>query len=214
MPTMMAVAKQQKDRKDMARTTFMRPTFQAFQANQAQNAPSGTESRMNIASSIAQGYHADESATSGASLEACMLKSLKALFQRDQAQEHSLELCVAAVMVELMRVDDRIDEAERHEILNSLKQAFQLSDGEAGELLEEAVRAADASLDLHRFTSRIVTGFSTEERIGILRRLWRIAMADGRVDPYEEQLLRRLADLLGIHHSQFITAKIDASHHL
>ncbi len=63
---------------------------------------------------------------------------------------------------------------------------------------------------MHQFTSRLVRGFSTDERVEILQRLWRVAMADGHVDPYEEQLLRRIADLLGIHHRQYIEARLAA----
>jgi len=66
------------------------------------------------------------------------------------------------------------------------------------------------ALDLHQFTSVVVKGFSTEERIGILVELWAVALADGFVDPYEEQLIRRMADLMGLHHSQFIAAKVAA----
>ncbi len=55
MLMVMAVAKQQKERKDMARTTFMRPTFHARQANQAQNVPIGTDSRMNSIKIMAAG---------------------------------------------------------------------------------------------------------------------------------------------------------------
>jgi uncharacterized tellurite resistance protein B-like protein len=35
-------------------------------------------------------------------------------------------------------------------------------------------------------------------------------MSDGTVDTYEESLIRKVAELIGVHHHQFIDAKIQA----
>ncbi len=145
-----------------------------------------------------------------------MLKSLKKLWQQavespaSGRKAHSLELCVAALMVELMRVDGKMEAAEQRQVLKQLQQGFELSAQATRNLLGEARLATDQALDMHQFTSRIVKGFSTEERVDILHQLWCVAMADGHVDPYEEQLLRRVADLLGIHHRRYIEAKLAA----
>jgi len=37
--------------------------------------------------------------------------------------------------------------------------------------------------------------------------LWRVAIADGTIDMYEDQLVRKLADLLYVSHADFILAK-------
>jgi uncharacterized tellurite resistance protein B-like protein len=149
-----------------------------------------------------------------------MLKSLKRLwtdsvrYPESGRRAHSLELCVAALMVEIMRVDGKIEHTERMELLAQLQKSFELS-GEATEnLIEEAMLKTDKALDMHQFTSRIVKGFSTSERAGVLQQLWRVAMADGHVDPYEEQLIRRIADLFGVPHRQFIEAKLAAANAL
>jgi len=145
-----------------------------------------------------------------------MLKSLKKLWKEavespaSGRKAHSLELSVAALMVEIMRVDGKVEEAERREILAQLQISFDLSDEASANLIEQALLETEKSLDVHQFTSRVVKGFTTEERIGVLRQLWHVAMADGHIDPYEEQLIRRTADLLGVHHRQFIEAKLAA----
>ena len=38
--------------------------------------------------------------------------------------------------------------------------------------------------------------------------LWRVAFADGRIDKYEEHLVRKAADLLYVPHRHFIRAKL------
>ncbi|GAV19666.1 tellurite resistance protein TerB [Mariprofundus micogutta] len=123
---------------------------------------------------------------------------------------HDVSLAVAALMVEVMRMDGHLHEAERSSMMVALEKRFDLSETEIHALIEQASAEVDKALDLHQFTSIVVKGFSTQERIVILTELWAVAMADGIVDPYEEQIIRRMADLLGIHHTQFIEAKLSA----
>lgn len=127
-----------------------------------------------------------------------------------EKRQHEVSLAVTALMVEVMRMDGKLDEAERSEIVLAIKKRFGLSKAEVHELIEVASREADQALDLHQFTSTVVISFSTTQRQEILVELWGVAMADGTVDPYEEQLLRRMAELLGLHHREFIQAKVAA----
>lgn len=142
-----------------------------------------------------------------------MIATLKRLWNDAAASEQKADnvpLAVAALMVEVMRMDDRIEQAEEQTILRALQQRFHLQETEVLALIEQARRATDAANDLHRFTSQVVNAFSTEERGRIVEQLWSVAMADGYVDPYEEQLIRRAAELLGVSHRSFITAKLAA----
>ncbi len=144
-----------------------------------------------------------------------MIEKLKRLWQqspkgRDGAPEKDLALDLAVLMVEVMRRDGRLDPAEKQAILQALMQRFELSREQAMTLLDRARDEDDRAYDLHRFTSPIVKNFSTAERIGMVRDLWQVAMADGHIDPYEEQLIRRIAELIGVYHHEFIDAKIAA----
>ena len=40
--------------------------------------------------------------------------------------------------------------------------------------------------------------------------LWRVAYADGKLDKYEENIIRRIADLIHIRHSEYIKCKVIA----
>ena len=40
--------------------------------------------------------------------------------------------------------------------------------------------------------------------------MWKVAAVDGRVDPHEEHLLRKVADLLYVSHADYIRAKLGA----
>ena len=45
------------------------------------------------------------------------------------------------------------------------------------------------------------------EKAILIERFWSIALADGSIDMYEEQLVRKLAGLLYVAHSDFILAR-------
>jgi len=144
-----------------------------------------------------------------------MIKKLKQIWQQAAAspqekKQHDVSLAVAALMVEVMRMDGHLESAERSEIVLALAKRFGLDQVEIHQLIDHALTEVEQALDLHQFTSVVVKHFTTPERIGILSELWGVAQADGFVDPYEEQLIRRMADLMGLHHSQFIEAKIAA----
>ncbi len=144
-----------------------------------------------------------------------MLQKIKDMWKGSSKGEsdskgHEISLAVTAVMIEIMHIDGKLEEAERNKIITAVEKRFGLSTAEVHELVEKAkVEKANAT-DMHRFTSQIIKYYSTEERIGFLKELWQIAMADGHVDPYEEQLIRRTAELIGVYHEEFIQAKIAA----
>ncbi|RMH60117.1 MAG: TerB family tellurite resistance protein [Zetaproteobacteria bacterium] len=129
---------------------------------------------------------------------------------RDARATHDIRLAVAALMAEVMRMDGRLDPAERAHILHALGQRFALSPQESKDLITRACQACEQALDLHQFTSVVIRHYSTEQRAEIISDLWRIAMADGHADAHEEQLIRRVSELIGISHRQFIAAKLAA----
>lgn len=144
-----------------------------------------------------------------------MIARLKQLWERaaagpERGEGHDLSLAVAALMVEVMRMDGKREQAERDEIARLLGQRFRLDAGEIDALIKQAGEQAEQALDLHQFTVVVVKGYSSAERCEILTDLWRVVMADGHIDAYEEQLLRRVAELLGIHHREFIASKLSA----
>ncbi|PCI01041.1 MAG: hypothetical protein COB79_04760 [Zetaproteobacteria bacterium] len=144
-----------------------------------------------------------------------MFSKLKSLFNEKEEQKpedktHNISLAVTAVMIEIMNADDELDNNEHNAIFTAIEKRFDLSHEEVDALIVEAKTAQDKAMDLHQFTSLIIEHFSTEERIDILKELWLVAMADGKVDSYEEHMIRKLAKLIGVYHGEFIQAKIDA----
>ena len=49
--------------------------------------------------------------------------------------------------------------------------------------------------------------FTPEQKVSVVEMLWQVAYAEGRLDPYEEALVRKIADLIYVPHREFIQAK-------
>lgn len=144
-----------------------------------------------------------------------MIERLKKMFSDTAGKarpghENDIALSVAALMVEVMLMDGRLDAAEHSVISALLQHRFGLAESDAAQLIKRATAKADKAHDLYQFTSQIIKAYPINERSDIIRELWRVALADGHVDAYEEQLIRRIAELIGVHHQHFIDAKIQA----
>lgn len=127
-----------------------------------------------------------------------------------EAREKREHLAAAALLVEVMRSDDRFADEERRAILVALQRRFDLDDVEAAELLALAQTQARDAHDLFQFTSKVNASFSPEAKVRLIEELWRVAYADAVLHKYEEYFIRRVADLLHVPHAAFISAKLRA----
>jgi uncharacterized tellurite resistance protein B-like protein len=128
----------------------------------------------------------------------------------DAATVGGLNLAVAALLVEVLRADYDVADSERQQVVESVSRLLGLAEPEAAALVVEAERHIDQSHDLYQFTSQVNRAYSDSEKLQLLEALWRVAQADDVVHKYEEHLIRRVADLLYIPHSGYITAKLRA----
>jgi len=145
-----------------------------------------------------------------------MFKQIKQLFstfneQPTQMQEHDLKTAVAALLIEVMRADTQQQDDELKALTFTLKKYFQLTDEEVDELMQSAGKSLDEAIDYFQFSKQINNQCSAQQRIDIVELLWRLAYADGELDPQEEYVIRRVANLLYVTHEDFIAAKLAAT---
>lgn len=122
--------------------------------------------------------------------------------------ERRAQLAAAVLLVEVARSDNDYSEAERQTVLASVQNRFGLSPAEAQEMLVLAEAESREAHDIFQFTSKIDASFSPEQKVRLIEELWRAAYADSVLNEYEEHLIRRIADMLHLSHSQFIAAKL------
>ena len=137
----------------------------------------------------------------------------KKWFGLDQPEEiESLDInhAAAALMVEIMAADDEWSDLEAAEIAKLLNSELGIPTDEVDAIMQEAESSQKSANDLFQFTRVVNEHYNNEQKYQLLVQLWRVAYIDGQIDRYEEHMLRKLADLLHLAHSQFIRAKIEA----
>lgn len=126
----------------------------------------------------------------------------------DDDPVHQLQLATAALLFEVSRVDNVISADERDAITRAVKDKFALGAAETEELMDLAQREAEDSSSYYGFTSLINDHFTPEQKERVIEFMWRVAAADRAVDPHQEALVRKIADLLYLPHSTFIRTKL------
>ena len=121
--------------------------------------------------------------------------------------EHNLHLAAIALMVEVMRVDEHKSQSEVETILQSAMSRFNVDITEANELMSLAESELQDATDYHQFTSLINNGYDSQGKLQIIEFLWQVAYADDNLDMYEEHVIRKIADLIYVSHSDFIRTK-------
>lgn len=129
----------------------------------------------------------------------------------DQHSEHKIELAIAVLLHEIIRADGVFGPNEHKVYQRVLAQHFALEAKELASLMALTEEQVEQSTDFVQFTRVINDLCDANEKRKILDGLWHVAYADTSLDPEEEYLIRKIADLLYIPHSQFIQSKLAAS---
>lgn len=142
-----------------------------------------------------------------------MLQKIKNFFENKLAVDteenidHQLRLATAALMIEMMLDDGEVHEAEEKILIQKLQGTFELGKDETEELFDLAHEEVKQAVDYHQFTTLIAKNFSQTQKIKVIENLWAVAYADNELDQFEELMVRRIADLIYVTHSEFMQAK-------
>lgn len=147
-----------------------------------------------------------------------MIELLKNLFTGDtdasRAREvpdaRKLAIAATALMVQLSRIDRNEDERELQTIVDCAVEAHEVTPEDARAILDNARSQADDATSLYEFTGQLNNLLDQAGKRRILESIWRVAFADGRIDKYEEHMIRRMADLLHLNHREYMESRYRA----
>lgn len=122
-------------------------------------------------------------------------------------EQHQEQLAAASLMVEVMVIDRQISDKEVHEVKKILERQFDIQEDEIEQLLKLAKEEVSEATSLYQFTRLINDQFDQQKKNDLMSNLWRVAFADEVLDKHEEALIRRIADLIHVPHTDFIKTK-------
>jgi len=123
------------------------------------------------------------------------------------SRQERLALATAALLLEMAHADSEFGSVDKQNILDLLREYFNLSEGDSAQLMVLAEAERQEALDIWQFTNLINQYYGKDEKRDLLEILWRIVFTDGKVGVHEDYLIRKLNNLLNMDHSDMIEAK-------
>lgn len=119
----------------------------------------------------------------------------------DQARafgESDYRLAATALLIHVVSLDGQPTAAEQRKLHGLIESHFGLDRGTADRLIADATEVEGDAVDLYRFTSVIMRSLDEEGRKRIVQMMWELVYADGQVTEFEDNVVWRASDLLGI----------------
>ena len=143
-----------------------------------------------------------------------MLKSIQNIFKRKEnesavdSKKSEQELAYASLLIEVINSDNKFDDRERDKLLEILSSKLDIHKEELDNFTELAQKQSEDSTSLYEFTREINDQYEYEEKVSLITDLWGIAYSDGKLDKYEDYVIRKIADLIYVSHADFIKSKL------
>lgn len=123
-------------------------------------------------------------------------------------EKTGVELASAALLMEIVHADYKRDSSEIEAATQALRRTFSLPDELLDTVLAKAEQLHSEAVSIHPFIELINEDFDEGQKYHLIVNLWRVAMADGELDKFEQHYIRKIAELLYVPHSDFIRAKL------
>ena len=141
-----------------------------------------------------------------------MFQNLKNIFDKVKQENNSeVEIleqeiyAVLSLLIEACKVDGIISDDEIEKITSLLINKFHLEPSKAKNAVNFVLEKENEKVEIFSDIKVILDTMDHEERIKVVEMLWRVVLADGNIDDYESNLMRKISSLL--HVSSFETAE-------
>ena len=109
-----------------------------------------------------------------------------------------IELTASVLAYELARSDGKITKDELSVLMSEIENIANKVGKSKEEIFEIIEIYSKDSVSFYEFVEDINKNYSKEEKLDLIRFMWRMAYADNKLDVDEERLIRRMADLINI----------------
>ena len=114
----------------------------------------------------------------------------------------AVAIAACALLLEIAHADDVFAPEERERIVRAVREDLGVPAADVAEVVRLAEEERRESVDLYQFTKLVGEKFSREQRLRLVEVIWGVVYADGELSAVENQLARRIAELLGFQHPE------------
>tara|TARA_B100001287_G_scaffold245600_1_gene222989 strand:- start:318 stop:722 length:405 start_codon:yes stop_codon:yes gene_type:complete len=104
------------------------------------------------------------------------------------------------ILILFANADGKIDGDEKNNIIEFIKSEF--PDKNANKIFNQLKVKAEDSTSFNENINQLNINLSRSEKLNLLRRVWKLILADGVVDKYEENLFYRIGEMIYVKRSE------------
>jgi uncharacterized tellurite resistance protein B-like protein len=113
-------------------------------------------------------------------------------------EDGDYRLATVALLVHVANVDGMVDPLERQRLREIIEARFGLDEATTTQLIECAEQSDREAVDFFHFTTVLKRALNDDGRHKIIEMMWDVVFADGTVTEFEENVVWRVAELLGV----------------
>ena len=143
-----------------------------------------------------------------------MFQNLKNIFEKVKQENYSeVEIieeeihAVLSLLIEACKVDGIVSDNEIEKIISLLINKFHLEPSKAKKAVNFVLEKASEKVEIFSDIKVILDTMDHEERIKVVEMLWRVVLADGNIDDYESNPMRKISSLLHVSSVETAEAK-------
>ena len=121
--------------------------------------------------------------------------------------EGDYRLAACALLIHVANVDGAIDAAERQRLRDIIHERFGLDAEATSRLIARAEQSDREAVDFFHFTNVLKHTLDNDGRCRIIEMMWDVVFADGAVSEFEENIVARIAELLGVAPRERVTLR-------
>ena len=132
-----------------------------------------------------------------------MFSNLKSAFQKaiskeiDESDDYGEDIqAIIILLLEACQIDGKTEEIEINFIKNLLINKFNFGKAEAEENINNAIKNDWERIEIFSQIKIILNQMDHKERIDVIEMMWGVILADGIIDDFEANLMRRMNGLL------------------
>ena len=134
-----------------------------------------------------------------------MFQNLKNIFEKVKQENYSeVEIieeeihAVLSLLIEACKVDGIVSNIEIEKITSLLINKFHIESSKAKNAVNFVLEKANEKVEIFTDIKVVLDTMDHEERIKVVEMLWGVVLADGNVDDYESNLMRKISSLLHV----------------
>ncbi|QQM31547.1 TerB family tellurite resistance protein [Martelella lutilitoris] len=116
----------------------------------------------------------------------------------ESARPNDARVAVVALCYQVMEADGVVSESEQKRLRELMESQYGLHGAGLEDLITAGEEAGSEAVDFYRFTSDVKRHLDEDQRIRLIGLLWDIAYADGNRTEMEDNVVWRIAELVGV----------------